>query len=214
MAPDLVAPEKARSGDKVAVLSPSFAAPGAAPAVHKQAMRRTGCQETVRTPGQSRAAPLERRRIHSRWWFQSIPDPQVGWPEDHSRPPLQDRAGSGTLLTPRGTAAARLRSGRCAPALLDALLRCLVDALLRCPANRRRERRDGRVFVRPLRAPMLRSGIARRGCQPRPRRAAVGRGSRSAAWCRRPRARAGTGPEGSVHGQPGRWQPNAAAGAR
>lgn len=33
-------PPKARPGDKVAVLSPSFAAPGFAPAVHEQAMRR------------------------------------------------------------------------------------------------------------------------------------------------------------------------------
>jgi muramoyltetrapeptide carboxypeptidase LdcA involved in peptidoglycan recycling len=40
VAPDLVHPPKARPGDKVAVLSPSFAAPGAAPAVHEQAMRR------------------------------------------------------------------------------------------------------------------------------------------------------------------------------
>jgi muramoyltetrapeptide carboxypeptidase LdcA involved in peptidoglycan recycling len=39
-APDLVHPRKARPGDKVAVLSPSFAAPGVAPAVHEQAMRR------------------------------------------------------------------------------------------------------------------------------------------------------------------------------
>lgn len=37
---DLVHPSKAASGDKVAVVSPSFAAPGAAPAVHEQAMRR------------------------------------------------------------------------------------------------------------------------------------------------------------------------------
>lgn len=36
----LVQPPKARSGDKVAVVSPSFAAPGLAPAVHEQAMRR------------------------------------------------------------------------------------------------------------------------------------------------------------------------------
>ncbi|MDN5895774.1 MAG: LD-carboxypeptidase, partial [Nocardioides sp.] len=36
----LVRPRKARPGDKVAVLSPSFAAPGVAPAVHEQAMRR------------------------------------------------------------------------------------------------------------------------------------------------------------------------------
>lgn len=40
MAQDLVHPPKARPGDRVAVLSPSFAAPGAAPAVHEQAMRR------------------------------------------------------------------------------------------------------------------------------------------------------------------------------
>jgi len=37
---DLVNPPKARPGDKVAVMSPSFAAPGFAPAVHEQAMRR------------------------------------------------------------------------------------------------------------------------------------------------------------------------------
>jgi muramoyltetrapeptide carboxypeptidase LdcA involved in peptidoglycan recycling len=40
MAADLVHPPKAHAGDKVAVLSPSFAAPGAAPAVHEQALRR------------------------------------------------------------------------------------------------------------------------------------------------------------------------------
>lgn len=40
MVADLIHPPKARSGDKVAVVSPSFAAPGAAPAVHEQAMRR------------------------------------------------------------------------------------------------------------------------------------------------------------------------------
>lgn len=40
MVQDLVRPPKARHGDKVAVVSPSFAAPGAAPAVHEQAMRR------------------------------------------------------------------------------------------------------------------------------------------------------------------------------
>lgn len=37
---DLVSPPKARPGDRVAVLSPSFAAPGEAPEVHEQAMRR------------------------------------------------------------------------------------------------------------------------------------------------------------------------------
>lgn len=36
----LIQPTHARVGDKVAVLSPSFAAPGFAPAVHEQAMRR------------------------------------------------------------------------------------------------------------------------------------------------------------------------------
>src|SRR6516225_11511191 len=40
MAHDLVRPPKARPGDRIAVLSPSFAAPGAFPAVHEQAMRR------------------------------------------------------------------------------------------------------------------------------------------------------------------------------
>lgn len=40
MARDLLHPPKARPGDKIAVLSPSFAAPGVAPAVHEQAMVR------------------------------------------------------------------------------------------------------------------------------------------------------------------------------
>ena len=40
MVADLVSPAKARPGDRVAILSPSFAAPGVAPAVHEQAMRR------------------------------------------------------------------------------------------------------------------------------------------------------------------------------
>ena len=37
---ELVRPPKARRGDRVAVLSPSFAAAGAFPAVHEQAIRR------------------------------------------------------------------------------------------------------------------------------------------------------------------------------
>jgi muramoyltetrapeptide carboxypeptidase LdcA involved in peptidoglycan recycling len=37
---ELRSPSKARHGDKVAVVSPSFAAPAVAPAVHEQAMRR------------------------------------------------------------------------------------------------------------------------------------------------------------------------------
>jgi muramoyltetrapeptide carboxypeptidase LdcA involved in peptidoglycan recycling len=40
MVADLLRPAKARADDRVAVLSPSFAAPGVAPAVHEQAMRR------------------------------------------------------------------------------------------------------------------------------------------------------------------------------
>jgi muramoyltetrapeptide carboxypeptidase LdcA involved in peptidoglycan recycling len=40
MAHRLVHPPKARSGDRIAILSPSFAAAGAFPAVHEQAMRR------------------------------------------------------------------------------------------------------------------------------------------------------------------------------
>lgn len=40
MTPSLVHPPKALPGDRIAVLSPSFAAPGAFPAVHEQAMRR------------------------------------------------------------------------------------------------------------------------------------------------------------------------------
>jgi muramoyltetrapeptide carboxypeptidase LdcA involved in peptidoglycan recycling len=40
MVQELIHPKKARPGDKVAVLSPSFAAPGVAPAVHEQAMTR------------------------------------------------------------------------------------------------------------------------------------------------------------------------------
>jgi len=40
MVQDLVHPPKARPGEKVAVVSPSFAAPGVAAAVHEQAMRR------------------------------------------------------------------------------------------------------------------------------------------------------------------------------
>jgi len=40
MVAELLRPAKARPGDRVAVLSPSFAAPGVAPAVHEQAMRR------------------------------------------------------------------------------------------------------------------------------------------------------------------------------
>jgi hypothetical protein len=37
---ELVRPPKARPGDRIAVLSPSFAAAGAFPEVHERAMRR------------------------------------------------------------------------------------------------------------------------------------------------------------------------------
>jgi hypothetical protein len=40
MRPRLIVPPKLQPGDRVAVLSPSFAAPGAFPAVHELAMRR------------------------------------------------------------------------------------------------------------------------------------------------------------------------------
>ena len=40
MSHDLLRPAKPVPGDRVAVLSPSFAAPAVAPAVHEQAMRR------------------------------------------------------------------------------------------------------------------------------------------------------------------------------
>jgi muramoyltetrapeptide carboxypeptidase LdcA involved in peptidoglycan recycling len=42
MSQDLVHPPKAQPGDRIAVLSPSFAAPGVFPEVHEQAMRRLG----------------------------------------------------------------------------------------------------------------------------------------------------------------------------
>jgi muramoyltetrapeptide carboxypeptidase LdcA involved in peptidoglycan recycling len=61
---ELVQPPKARPGDRIAVLSPSFAAAGAYPAVHEQAMRRltevTGLvpveYPTTRTVGATPAA--------------------------------------------------------------------------------------------------------------------------------------------------------------
>jgi hypothetical protein len=40
VAVSLIAPRKAAAGDRVAVVSPSFAAPGFAPEVHEQALRR------------------------------------------------------------------------------------------------------------------------------------------------------------------------------
>jgi muramoyltetrapeptide carboxypeptidase LdcA involved in peptidoglycan recycling len=69
MSHDLIRPRKARSGDRIAVVSPSFAAAGAFPAVHEQAMRRltevTGLvpveYSTTRTVGatpQARAADI------------------------------------------------------------------------------------------------------------------------------------------------------------
>jgi muramoyltetrapeptide carboxypeptidase LdcA involved in peptidoglycan recycling len=61
---ELIHPRKARPGDRIAVLSPSFAAPGAFPAIHEQATRRlaevTGLEPvefpTTRQVGASPAA--------------------------------------------------------------------------------------------------------------------------------------------------------------
>jgi muramoyltetrapeptide carboxypeptidase LdcA involved in peptidoglycan recycling len=69
MRPELTVPPKLAAGDRVAVVSPSFAAPGVFPAVHDQAMRRLrediGLEPveypTTRRPGappQDRAADL------------------------------------------------------------------------------------------------------------------------------------------------------------
>ena len=66
----LVHPPKARPGDKVAVLSPSFAAPAVAPEVHEQALRRlrdvTGLvpveYPTTRRLGASDSRHVSRRR--------------------------------------------------------------------------------------------------------------------------------------------------------
>lgn len=66
---EVVQPPKARPGDRIAVLSPSFAAPGAFPAVHEQAMERlaavTGLvpveyptTRTLGAPPEHRAADL------------------------------------------------------------------------------------------------------------------------------------------------------------
>ena len=68
MAHQLIKPPKAEPGDHIAVLSPSFAAAGAFPAVHEQAMRRltevTGLVP-VEFPRPGRSAPprLLGRRI-------------------------------------------------------------------------------------------------------------------------------------------------------
>ena len=48
----VVRPPKARAGDRVAVLSPSFASAGAFPVVHEQAMRRFA-EVTGRAPGEA-----------------------------------------------------------------------------------------------------------------------------------------------------------------
>lgn len=64
---ELLRPPKARPGDRVAVVSPSFAAPGIAPRVHEQAMRRlqvlTGLVPVeYPTTRQLDATPVERAR--------------------------------------------------------------------------------------------------------------------------------------------------------
>ena len=64
---DLLHPPKARPGDRIAVLSPSLAAPGFAPEVHEQAMERltelTGLVPVeYPTTRQLGASPAERAR--------------------------------------------------------------------------------------------------------------------------------------------------------
>ncbi|MCA2214455.1 S66 family peptidase [Jidongwangia harbinensis] len=65
MAPALTTPPKLRPGDRVAIVSPSFAAPGAFPAVHEQALRRLRTEfalEPVEYPTTRRlgASPADR----------------------------------------------------------------------------------------------------------------------------------------------------------
>lgn len=67
MTRELIHPPKASAGDKVAVLSPAFAAPAAGPAVHEQALRRlaevTGLKPLeYPTTRQLDASPQERAR--------------------------------------------------------------------------------------------------------------------------------------------------------
>mgnify|MGYP002713681671 CR=1 FL=1 len=67
MTQPLVHPPKAQPGDRIAVVSPSFAAPGFAPAVHEQAMRRlaemTGLEPVeYPTTRQLGASPEDRAR--------------------------------------------------------------------------------------------------------------------------------------------------------
>ena len=55
------------TGDRVAVLSPSFAAPGLAPAVHEQAMRRlTAATGLIPVPTRARRPAANRRRASGR----------------------------------------------------------------------------------------------------------------------------------------------------
>ena len=70
----MLLPPKARPGDRIAILSPSLAAPGFAPAVHEQAMARlealTGLVP-VEYPTTRRSSRSEERRVgkecRSRW---------------------------------------------------------------------------------------------------------------------------------------------------
>ena len=78
MAIKLLMPPKARAGDQVAVVSPSFAAPGVAPAIHEQGLTRlaalTGLvpieYPTTRRIG---ASPIDRARDVNR----AFSDPRV-----------------------------------------------------------------------------------------------------------------------------------------
>jgi muramoyltetrapeptide carboxypeptidase LdcA involved in peptidoglycan recycling len=65
MPPDLTAPPKLQPGDRVAVVSPSFAAPALYPAVHELALRRIRAElalEPVEFPATRKfgATPAER----------------------------------------------------------------------------------------------------------------------------------------------------------
>ena len=64
---ELTPPRKASPGDKVAVLSPSFAAPAVAPAVHEQAMERLGAMTglvPVEFPTTRKFGASPRERAH------------------------------------------------------------------------------------------------------------------------------------------------------
>jgi len=96
VASDVIHPPKARPGDRIAVLSPSFAAAGTFPAVHEQAMRRltevTGLvpveYPTTRQIGQcaGQGGGCERRLRRPRSEFSGLTVMGGGGAGDHQRP--------------------------------------------------------------------------------------------------------------------------------